>query len=229
MLPFNWSHPSGLAPEVVLGIGSFGAERTLVSLDAYGNPVFCTAQGQCNTSGTTVTSTFGVSFLSLVPGTTLYINGTGYTVNSVQSATVCTLTTSAGTQSGVVWSFGSNAKGIGQGLLTTVTLAQIQAGKVILPGMPNCTIIPIHFVLKVNGTAGGSGNFILEDTNGAPVVIATVAEAQLAGVVSENTASITVGAGFLGALTTGAGVQIPASASLTTLTSVTVSLDYFLI
>jgi hypothetical protein len=119
-------------------------------------------------------------------------------------------------------------KGVMLNLLTTVTLAQLQAGEIILANIAGATITVLNFRLVVNGTAGGSGNFILEDTNGAPVVIVTVAEAQLSGMIKPDTASITLGAGYLAPLTTAKGIQIPAAAGITTLTSVTVSIDYVL-
>jgi hypothetical protein len=121
-----------------------------------------------------------------------------------------------------------NSTGVVKNLLVTVTLAQIQAGIVILPAAPGVTITPLSFRLIVNGTAGGSGNFVIQDTNGSPVAIVTVAEAQLTGQIVPATVSITLGAGYLAPLTAGKGIAIPASASLTTLTSITVSLDYVL-
>jgi hypothetical protein len=164
----NYSHPSKISPVVEIAIGGYGSEKTLFTLDAYGNPVF-------NSGATT------------------------------------------------------KVKGIVQNFTGVFTLAKIIAGiNPILAGVANTTINILNFKILVNGTAGGSGNFILEDTNGTPVAIVTVAEAQLAGCISPSTASITLGAGFMAALTTGKGIQIPAAASLTTLTSVTVSIDYVL-
>jgi hypothetical protein len=46
--------------------------------------------------------------------------------------------------------------------------------------------------------------------------------------IKPDTASITLGAGYLAPLTTAKGIQIPAAAGITTLTSVTVSIDYVL-
>lgn len=119
-----------------------------------------------------------------------------------------------------------------QTLITTVTLAQLQSGKIILAGAAGHTITPIYYKVVVTGTAGGSGNFILEDTNGTPVVITTITEAALntaanSFISSEiATTGVTQGAGMNAALTAGKGIQIPAMASLTGLTSVTVILEY---
>jgi hypothetical protein len=60
--------------------------------------------GTVNTSGTTVTWETGAQFFPWWAGQTITINGTGYTVSSVNSNTSITLTTSAGTQTGVSYS-----------------------------------------------------------------------------------------------------------------------------
>lgn len=55
-----------------------------------------------NTSGATVTATSDFTFSTLVtPGLTVYINGASYVVSTRDSSTQLTLTSSAGTQSGV--------------------------------------------------------------------------------------------------------------------------------
>jgi hypothetical protein len=109
-----------------------------------------------------------------------------------------------------------------------ITLAQIQAGVVLVPGITGYTITPIRYKIIVKGTPGGTGNLVLEDTNTTPVVITTVAEASLAGILtSEVTATgKTDGAGMCAPLTTGKGIQIPATATLTTLTGIYVVIDY---
>jgi Chitobiase/beta-hexosaminidase C-terminal domain len=59
--------------------------------------------GTVNTSGTSVTAVSGTPFNSAWTGT-ITINGTGYTIATINSATSATLTTSAGTQTGVAFS-----------------------------------------------------------------------------------------------------------------------------
>lgn len=68
-----------------------------------------TVNGQCNTSGTTVTwlsGTNGKNFNEVDhwwPGETIRINGVNYTIDSVTNGTTLELTTSAGTQSNVAY------------------------------------------------------------------------------------------------------------------------------
>ena len=57
-------------------------------------------QGTVNTSGTAVTWASGSVFTGLVAGAGFQIAGTAYTISSCSSSTACTLTTSAGSQSG---------------------------------------------------------------------------------------------------------------------------------
>jgi len=57
--------------------------------------------GTVNTDGTSVSWVSGDKFTAIAPGSPIFINGNQYTVDSVSSATSLTLTTSAGTQSGV--------------------------------------------------------------------------------------------------------------------------------
>ncbi len=57
-------------------------------------------RGTVNTSGTAVTWVSGSVFTGLVAGAGFQIAGTAYTISSCSSSTACTLTTSAGSQSG---------------------------------------------------------------------------------------------------------------------------------
>lgn len=67
-------------------------------------PADATFSGTVNTSGTTVTWATGSQFNQLLIQGTMVIKGVSYTVASVNSATSLTLTTTAGTQSGVSYS-----------------------------------------------------------------------------------------------------------------------------
>lgn len=60
--------------------------------------------GTVNTSGTAVTWVSGGKFFASWAGETILINGVSYTIATVNSSTSITLTTSAGTQSGVAYS-----------------------------------------------------------------------------------------------------------------------------
>lgn len=84
----NWP---ALSPTLGLIASSSGAALT----------VKAARWGTVNTSGTTVTWASGEKLTAIPAGSTVWINGTAYTVASVASATSLTLTASAGTQSDV--------------------------------------------------------------------------------------------------------------------------------
>ncbi len=62
-----------------------------------------TTGGTVNTSGTAVTYESGVNFGGLAAGQEIQINSVEYVISSVTSSTALVLTTSAGVQTGVVW------------------------------------------------------------------------------------------------------------------------------
>jgi hypothetical protein len=84
----NWP---ALSPTLGLIATSSGAALTVTAA----------RWGTVNTAGTAVTWTGGEKFTAIPAGSTIWINGTAYTVDSVVSATALTLTASAGTQTGV--------------------------------------------------------------------------------------------------------------------------------
>jgi hypothetical protein len=99
----------------------------------------------------------------------------------------------------------------GKHLVFTATLAQINAGYIFLPADPARNIIPIGFRLVVTGNFATLTDVRLSDTNGTPVDIVTIVQAQLTTGSIFGTGSatgVTFGAGFQAALTAGAGVQI---------------------
>ena len=85
--------------------------------------------GTCNTSGTTVTWVSGGKWWGTMVGGTITIDGVPYTIASITSSTVLVLTASAGTQSGVNWTFSGAAFPIG-GLCVTV-LGTSDAAKMV--------------------------------------------------------------------------------------------------
>lgn len=98
-----------------------------------------------------------------------------------------------------------------QTVIATVTLAQLNAGLVIVPADASRTIIPTALRLAVTGAFTGLTDLRVSDTSAGPVDIFTVAQAQLtdgAVLTSTGGAGITLGAGFLASLTAGAGVQV---------------------
>lgn len=88
------------------GAVSFAAndQLTFVAADVNGS-------GTCNTSGTTVTRTDGDPFV-LANGAKITIDGTEYTVDSQTSQYELELTASAGTQSGVAYTFWTHVDGL---------------------------------------------------------------------------------------------------------------------
>lgn len=90
---------------------SFGVrEVAYTTNDAAGLALAAPAStGTVNTSGTAVTWVSGDQFNSLQPGNAIIINGVSYTVQGFSSATSITLSTSAGVQAGVAYSFDNKA------------------------------------------------------------------------------------------------------------------------
>lgn len=100
-------------------------------------------------------------------------------------------------------------------LLVTVTLAEINAGEIVLAGVAGKTITVLDFEAKVAGTFTTVTSVELEDTNGTPVAIASTAVAGLTdgAILNEVEANTTMGAGYLGALTAGAGIAVTKTGS----------------
>ncbi|MGA8224005.1 MAG: hypothetical protein WB780_20315 [Candidatus Acidiferrales bacterium] len=67
------------------------------------NPAACGLTGTVNTSGAAVTWVSGEPFSALSTGQPIIINSVGYTINSVSSPTSLTLSSTAGSQSGVAF------------------------------------------------------------------------------------------------------------------------------
>lgn len=118
-----------------------------------------------------------------------------------------------------------------QSILSTVTLAEINAGKTILSGIDGKTINVVNFRILSTGTFATGTSVELEDTNGTPVVVASVATAGLSdgAVILPDESNTTVGAGFLASLTAGEGLAITKTGSdFTGGTSIAVAVEYYL-
>lgn len=97
-----------------------------------------------------------------------------------------------------------------QEITVTATLAQINAGLVIVPGVTGKRINVVDFIARVTGafTTGTSVN--LQSTNASPVVAVSLLEAALTNgaVLVPGSANTTLGAGFGAPMGTGDGLNI---------------------
>jgi len=84
---------AGINPTIALMATVSGASFT----------VYASRFSSVNTSGTSVTLTSGQNFLGSQAGDPIIIHGVQYVIASVNSPTSITLTTSAGTQTGVTY------------------------------------------------------------------------------------------------------------------------------
>lgn len=111
------------------------------------------------------------------------------------------------------------------------TLAQINAGLVLIPGVAGKKITVVNYVGKVAGAFASGTSVELESTNGTPVAVSTVLEAALtngATLLPSAPANTTLGAGFGVPLGTGDGLQIVNNGSAQTVgTSITLAISYF--
>lgn len=111
----------------------------------------------------------------------------------------------------------------------TATLAQINAGLTLIPGVTGKKITLLDYTARVNGSSfAGGTNVLLQSTNGTPVVASTIAEAGLVSgaVLKPTSANTTLGAGFSVPLGTSDGLQVAATGTHTTATGITFTLTY---
>jgi hypothetical protein len=112
---------------------------------------------------------------------------------------------------------------------TLATLAQINAGLVIIPDDPNRTVLPIGFRLKFTGTFTTLTDIRLSDTAGVDIVTVAQANCSDGNVVGAGGSTGTFGS-FGVALTPGKGVQIrKTGASGLGGTSVAIIFEYILV
>jgi len=98
-------------------------QRRVIPATSVSEPstTFRSWSGTCNTSATTVTWVSGDLFDKNLIGTKIVINSVTYTVAGVTSTTSLTLATSAGSQSGVAWSWTPTAGNIVRSIATNWT------------------------------------------------------------------------------------------------------------
>ena len=112
------------------------------------------------------------------------------------------------------------------------TLAQINAGLVLIPGVAGRKLQITSYIARVAGAFATGTAVVLESTNATPVLVSTLAEAGLTNgaVLLPASANTTLGAGFGVPLGSGDGLQVVNSGSAQTGgTSITFTIDYNLI
>lgn len=113
--------------------------------------------------------------------------------------------------------------------VVTATLAQINAGAILIPGIINRTITVMGVTQKVTGGFTTATAVVLQDTNASPVNINSTAIANLTtgATLLDNSTGVTNGAGLLGALTLGAGIAVAKTGSSAAGgTSITYCIEY---
>lgn len=128
------------------------------------------------------------------------------------------------------YSTGITANPVSLTTVGTCTVAAVNAGTCIpLVGVAARTISVTHFDIVATGSAATCTGVLLEDTNGTPVVVATLAAATLTSGAHNVPLAATLGVGF-GAgsgLTVAKGVQIIVNGSgCTTTTSFKYAITY---
>lgn len=111
----------------------------------------------------------------------------------------------------------------------SATLAEINAGKVLIAGVAGQKITVVDYAARVTGNFAAGTAIILESNNGTPVLVTTLAEAGLTdgALLRPSSANTTLGAGYSAPLGTGDGLQVVNSGSAqTTGTSVSFTLTY---
>lgn len=111
----------------------------------------------------------------------------------------------------------------------TKTLAQINAGGSLISGIAGKAITVLDYTARVNGASfAGGTNIKLQSSNGTPVVVATMVEADLVttAVLKPTSGSTVLGAGFSVPLGSGDGLNIASTGTHTTATGITLTLTY---
>jgi hypothetical protein len=116
--------------------------------------------GTVTTSGTGVTWVSGVQFNAGWTGA-ITINGTAYTISSVNSATSITLTATAGTQADVGYQFGNGEEVLVRDVLPPITATTIQGIQYDSGTSGLCSIV------LTGSPSGLARNSLISITNGA--------------------------------------------------------------
>jgi hypothetical protein len=126
-------------------------------------------------------------------------------------------------------SSGNSSKSAIKSVTVTATLAQINAGLLLIPGVTGQKINVVDYTARVTGNFATGTSVELESTNASPVAVSTIAEAGLTtgAILKPSSANTTLGAGFSTPLGTGDGLQVVNNGSAQTVgTSITFTLNY---
>lgn len=100
----------------------------------------------------------------------------------------------------------------------TATLAQINAGLILIPGITGKKITVTNYTARVTGAFATGTAVLLESTNVSPVLVTTLAEAGLTNgaVLTPASGNTTLGAGFAAPMGSGDGLQVANSGTAQT-------------
>lgn len=104
----------------------------------------------------------------------------------------------------------SNLNNATKTITVSATLAEINAGKTLIPGVAGQAITVVNYTARVTGAFATGTAIILESTNAAPVVVSTIAEAALTNgaIMVPSSANNTLGAGFGAAVGVADGIKV---------------------
>lgn len=105
---------------------------------------------------------------------------------------------------------GSNTSSTIKNASFVATLAQINAGLTLIPGITGKKITVTNYVAQVTGAFTTGTSVELESTNASPVAVTTIAEAGLTNgaILTPNSSNTTLGVGFGGPLGSGDGLKV---------------------
>lgn len=120
----------------------------------------------------------------------------------------------------------SNTAGAIKNLSVTLTQAQVNAGAIIIPAVAGKAITVTNYVANATGSWATGTAVVVEDTNGSPVAVTTIAQADIANVNFPGAAGNTLGT-FGTPLTAGKGLQVVHTGSaFTGGTNITFNISY---
>lgn len=113
-------------------------------------------------------------------------------------------------------------------LNVSATLAEINAGKILIPASVGQSITVTNYTARVTGAFAGGTNIILQSSNGTPVVVSTIAEAGLTNgaILTPGSANTTLGAGYSQPLGSGDSLRVVSTGTQTTATKIDFTFTY---